>query len=1164
MQSLTELYKSIYEKLNSIFAEYSDAQERLTGGKQIDAVTREKRINKLQELLEKIEDVKEKVEYFTAVAEQHITSRNLLTITPREVDFHRLRDWTTLIDATNNDDPHAQRVYVLSKCNMMYLEEKRAKFEEELNSLKSEHGMSSEELTKEVEAIQKRLNLECSNILTGDDFSALTEGLKTLHAMYSEIDRVSAVFETKIAENEKIGLGVYARPLPVLPDMKYLATEKLGNFYGAKTNSILWPVEIPEGKETVVTVSCDPAKEKRMYRGLQNYLLNIIARSAAGSKKIQILDALHYNNSCLGMLKALENTMLLEAIPKDVEGIMDALKMTVASFTDIDEQLGIVDSVEEYNKTVEPEKSICRRVMVLIGYPSAFPSEARQLVNRILLNREHYGISVILVNTNYAAKNNGNENRVEDELAEGIVRIKTVEQKEQVSVNSGKLYNFAWYELKNELPASLIEKVRAMESKNKKLGTEYVKRIDMENIPPYVRGSKKLSLPYGVDQMDNVHSISFDNENFASYLMGASGSGKSTLLHTIITGILRNYHPDDVELWLADFKMSEFAQYINPMPPHVKYILLDESPELVYDLLDKLTEKMMERQRFFMRHKEMKKVENVPSTIYMPVIFVILDEFSIMSQSVSESEEYKLKLQNLLAKGRALGIKFIFASQTFTKGIVGLTGTAKDQIQSRIAMKNSYDEIDRTLELSSNTKTEQVRNWMDALPPHFALSKYRDGDSMKIKRLQVMYFAGNGDSALEPQRKLIKALNDKMKAVNEAAYDPEDIDKYVDKHPVVVDGNSYHVFNGKKIASAIDDYRKMHSGDISGEDVIISVGTPRRMTEHAFATVTPESRENILLIARAYEQSCGMSIIKSTIKCFEAQNAKVQIWAYAKNRLYRAYKDTAFADCTVVEGMDDICDEIRTLREKIENKQAGNELIVLLGMEQICADFEFEEGAPEYKSCSAAAALSKLSVKASVKNEAEQETLDNMISFTADLDSILDKIEEEGDLAGKSEEEIEKEIIQATKAFYAAQNAAGGLAPQNSFDQKTPEEEDEKDEEQEDEVHGAYNAAEDFGYIVRQGSRFGYHFMLCLNTLYDLKATRLQSGFFKHRFVFQISPDDSMNLFNNRSASKLPEHICQYSDSLEKYSVRPFLHPHITWDGWEVDENGNAIDPNSI
>ncbi len=58
-----------------------------------------------------------------------------------------------------------------------------------------------------------------------------------------------------------------------------------------------------------------------------------------------------------------------------------------------------------------------------------------------------------------------------------------------------------------------------------------------------------------------------------------------------------------------------------------------------------------------------------------------------MSQSIAESPIYKLRLQNILAKGAALGIKFLFSSQTFTTGVAGLTATARAQIQQRLAMK---------------------------------------------------------------------------------------------------------------------------------------------------------------------------------------------------------------------------------------------------------------------------------------------------------------------------------------------------------------------------------------------------------------------------------------------------------------------------------------------
>src|SRR5699024_7755689 len=134
--------------------------------------------------------------------------------------------------------------------------------------------------------------------------------------------------------------------------------------------------------------------------------------------------------------------------------------------------------------------------------------------------------------------------------------------------------------------------------------------------------------------------------------------------------------------------------------------------ELVYDLIDKLTDKMMERQRIFARLGK-ERIDQLDPTVLdepMPVIFVILDEFSIMSQAIAESQTYRLRLQNLLAKGAALGIRFLFSSQTFTTGIAGLTPTARAQIQQRIAMKGTKEEISETLELSPNLKTEQVRN----------------------------------------------------------------------------------------------------------------------------------------------------------------------------------------------------------------------------------------------------------------------------------------------------------------------------------------------------------------------------------------------------------------------------------------------------------------------
>ena len=85
--------------------------------------------------------------------------------------------------------------------------------------------------------------------------------------------------------------------------------------------------------------------------------------------------------------------------------------------------------------------------------------------------------------------------------------------------------------------------------------------------------------------------------------------------------------------------------------------------------------------------------------------------------------------------------------------------------------------------------------------------------------------------------------------------------------------------------------------------------------------------------------------------------------------------------------------------------------------------------------------------------------------------------------------------------------------------------------------------------------------MLCLNSFADLKTTSLKGDLFRHKMSFQVSVDDSRELFGNRNASGLPERICQYYDLLEGYSFRPYMHKGITWDGWEIGEDGAAINP---
>ncbi|MGN1251006.1 MAG: FtsK/SpoIIIE domain-containing protein, partial [Candidatus Spyradocola sp.] len=573
MASINELYASVYEKLKAIQTQYENAENQLRASQDQDETAKQKRIENLQSQLKKIDEYEEKVNYFRQMAEKHMVSKNLLTITPRELNFNRLRNWAMMIDPTEADDPYAKRIYVQAKCNEMFLSQKRAEFEHTLAALTQDHGNVDEELAKTVATRKAQLVEECRGVIESEEFTQLAAIVAERHGRNQCSPALQAVLESEQTGDEKIGLGVYAQAFPVLNEMKYAAKAKLGEYFDNR-GYILLPVEHALDREMIISVNCAAAKEKKLYRGIQNYLLSLISSTAIGTRKIYFLDALHYNNTALGFLRPLEDSIALDAIPKDAEAIVDKLREIVSSFSDIDDALGMADSVRDYNANVAPRDRLGRTILVLVGYPSAFSGEAKDYIKRILLNYDHYGISPVIIDTQFVEKKDDRYKDIPVDIVENIYRIQMTQHREIISQNNGADHYFKWYELTEELSAAFIKDVRRHDTRANSLGTEYIKRVDMESFTPYERGKKSIVLPYGIDSKDDMHSISFDNENFAAYLMGASGSGKSTLLHTLITGILRNYHPDDVELWLADFKMSEFAQYIDPLPPHVKYILL--------------------------------------------------------------------------------------------------------------------------------------------------------------------------------------------------------------------------------------------------------------------------------------------------------------------------------------------------------------------------------------------------------------------------------------------------------------------------------------------------------------------------------------------------------------------------------------------------------------
>lgn len=1113
MNSLIEMYHEVFGKLKSISDQIHKIEHEITDlrSRRESEVNGPARIKKLEEQLVKIDEYLVTIKEFQVIAKRNLESMNVLTIaTPPgyRVNLNRLRKWVSMIDKTSANDPYAQRVLAVAKCDEQFLEKKRKEFTELLAELRAKSSDVVGEKIDEIESKIHNLKLEIKFLLESQNIFRFAERVIKENELFQY---AASPLQYKNGEDvwKEFAPGSYGMPMPLDSTYKDWFMDQFGKYYDVQDNLVLLPAVMPLNEEFMMTISCAPSMEKVADKGVQHVLLSLIDNSAVGQQKIYVIDGLRFDTSSLGALRKLEDSFALAKIPRNKEQITEALEKILFSFADIDDKLGNCDSVKLYNASVEMEEDkIPLTTLVVYGWPEAYDEYHKDLLMKIMTNYTRYGMSFIIVSYE-------NEEETCDELQNflpnyakhNVINIRMNADGTTMCRQGDTTSKFAWYTLGEELANSYADSANEHVVEEKIIENEYVKYLPLDECNLCEKGNKKITLPIGVNTENELQELSFEGEGFGVYLTGAAGCGREQLLHSIITSVMRGYHPDDVELWLADFGMSEFKQYANLLAPHMKYVLLDDAPELVYDFLDRLTDKLKERRQFLTENTELERAVDSTSA-YMPVIFVVIERFNRMVQLIAESSDYVQKLQELLENGKAAGMKFILSDRDFVEKCGELS---LDVIQTRIAMKNSEAAINATLCLPSDTVLNRIKTWMGVIPKQYALVKYKDAGQVKVNRVNTLYFSGRGKNRYELQQKFIELLNEQIDVVDE--YDADDAEVYADKNPVVVSGDKYEVFNKEFIEECLK--KLSDNTEYNGDEVFVLPGTPRLAVKYKEFAIAPETKENILLVASADEVACATAVATSVMKCFEMQNRKVLVWGHERNKILKNASGSLWEGYEVVTDAEEIGNQIRQLREQLENEtlEEGS-LIVLLGLENLCDD------------------LKNLTV------EKEIVTVQEVISEEATEEEVTEEIEEA---------EVE-EATEETEEAEVTEKIAEEVIEEDVIEETITEI-----------VMEAYDAMADLAYLVAHAGKAGVHFMMCLNGCKQLNAFDLDVENFTHRLAFELLAEDSDKLFGVDTAASLPAHVCVYSNTLEQFAFRPYLHQGLTWGGWSVDENGKAV-----
>tara|TARA_B100000686_G_scaffold43769_2_gene46055 strand:- start:5657 stop:8242 length:2586 start_codon:yes stop_codon:yes gene_type:complete len=204
--------------------------------------------------------------------------------------------------------------------------------------------------------------------------------------------------------------------------------------------------------------------------------------------------------------------------------------------------------------------------------------------------------------------------------------------------------------------------------------------------------AKKSPLPVALGKGSDGEEVSFDLSKMPHLLIaGATGSGKSVCINAIISGLIMEKDPSEMQMLLIDPKRVELTPY-NGIPHLITPVIVET--EKVVGILKGLIQEMMERYR---RMEEV-GVRNISSFndkggTKMPYLVIAIDELAdLMMTAAFDVEQSICRLAQL---GRATGIHLIVATQRPSVDVI--TGLIKANFPSRISFAVTSQIDSRTI-----------------------------------------------------------------------------------------------------------------------------------------------------------------------------------------------------------------------------------------------------------------------------------------------------------------------------------------------------------------------------------------------------------------------------------------------------------------------------------
>ncbi len=325
------------------------------------------------------------------------------------------------------------------------------------------------------------------------------------------------------------------------------------------------------------------------------------------------------------------------------------------------------ETIEEYN-TMAGEVAEPFRILVVANFPTNFNDAALRRLISIVNSGARCGVyALVMQDTKLTLTSGFPMKELENPCVQMIWKESRLQWREP---------NFGRYPLALDAPPNSQRCSEIMHKVGVAARDANRVEVPFEFIAPKpdqfwsFDSSKGVDIPLGRAGATKLQHLKLGKGTSQHVLTsGKTGSGKSTMLHALITNGALRYSPDELELYLIDFKKGvEFKVYAAMELPHARVIAGREaSGEFGLSVLQRLDLELKERGEIYRQLgcQDLAGYREARPEVPMPRVLLVIDEFQeFFIEDDKIAQEVSLLLDRLVRQGRAFGMHVILGSQT--------------------------------------------------------------------------------------------------------------------------------------------------------------------------------------------------------------------------------------------------------------------------------------------------------------------------------------------------------------------------------------------------------------------------------------------------------------------------------------------------------------------